>query len=555
VVSSPQLELAGTLAGPGLAVEVDELENGVLAWRVANRGDEPVTVDRVGLRYALRRDRRRPLRMYQHGWQSWSPTGGAVLGQTVDPSCVGEPHPLARATYHADDAPTPVSELRSELVTVLADGDDAVCLGFDGGARHDGTLRVRDDEVVVEAFLGGAVMAPGEVRELHAVRIEAGAPSELLSRWARWAGGCSGARVSAPYQVGWCSWYQYFDGVTEDIVRVNAAAAADWPFDVFQVDDGYQAAIGDWTRTADSFPSPLEDLATAITAAGMVPGLWLAPFLVAPASEVARTHPEWLVRRPSGRPAVGIVHPVWGGAMHVLDTTRPDVLAHLEAVARDLRAMGWSYLKLDFTYAPSFTAQWSDPAATPAQRVRAGYDAIRRGAGDDAFVLGCGAPLGPCIGVVDGMRIGPDVAPAWAPADENAPYASAAPSTRNAWRNTLARAPLHRALWLNDPDCLMLRASDTDLAPGQVDAWALAVAMSGGMAIVSDDLTALGADARRRLDDVIAIGLEVDDAARSGAPPACPDLLDAAIPTTLEAAGRRLVGEPLSGAAVLHRLP
>ena len=45
--------------------------------------------------------------------------------------------------------------------------------------------------------------------------------------------------------------------------------------------------------------------------------------------------------------------------------------------------------------------------------MRAGYDAIRRGAGDDAFILGCGAPLGTCIGVVDGMRIGPDVAPSW----------------------------------------------------------------------------------------------------------------------------------------------
>jgi alpha-galactosidase len=185
--------------------------------------------------------------------------------------------------------------------------------------------------------------------------------------------------------------------------------------------------------------------------------------------------------------------------------------------------------------------------------VRAGYDAIRRGAGDDAFILGCGAPLGPCIGVVDGMRIGPDVAPAWAPRDEAAPYAGAVPSTRNAWRNTVARAPLHRALWLNDPDCLMLRASDTDLTPEQVEAWALAVAMSGGMAIVSDDLAALGADARRRLDDVIAVGRAVDDAARSGSPPSCPDLVDAAIPTTLEAAGLRLVGEPVSGRATLHR--
>jgi hypothetical protein len=58
------------------------------------------------------------------------------------------------------------------------------------------------------------------------------------------------------------------------------------------------------------------------------------------------------------------------------------------------------------------TGVWRDRSLTPAQRVRAGYDAIRRGAGDDTFLLGCGAPQGACIGVVDGMRIGPDVAPA-----------------------------------------------------------------------------------------------------------------------------------------------
>ena len=67
----------------------------------------------------------------------------------------------------------------------------------------------------------------------------------------------SGARVDAPYQVGWCSWYHYFHDVTEDHIRSNLALAAEWPFDVFQIDDGYQAAIGDWLITNEKFPSEL----------------------------------------------------------------------------------------------------------------------------------------------------------------------------------------------------------------------------------------------------------------------------------------------------------
>ena len=62
---------------------------------------------------------------------------------------------------------------------------------------------------------------------------------------------------------------------------------------------------------------------------------------------------------------------------NVLDTTNPAVLDHLEQLARALVDMGWHYLKLDFTFAPSLAAtDWHDPAQTPAERVRAG---LRRG--------------------------------------------------------------------------------------------------------------------------------------------------------------------------------
>ena len=71
------------------------------------------------------------------------------------------------------------------------------------------------------------------------------------------------------------------------------------------------------------------------------------------------------------------------------------------------------------------------------------------------------------------------------------------------------------------------------------------------MALVSDDLALLGGEERALLDEVIALGREVDAAAVAGDPPTCPDLLDAAIPTTLQAAGHTLVGDPESGTATL----
>lgn len=551
-------EVHGT-ATEGLVVDVEHTDERT-TWSVANAGDHPAALDQLALVFAVP-DVRFPLRLFRNGYQSWSVTDAAAFGLDTDPSLT-DTLPFLRDMHHADRTPAHAGDLRSEQVTVLADhGGRRALVGFVGGRHHDGTIRVRSTEsgveVRAEATLGGVVLEPGARRALHPVVVWPGEdPAALLARWAAEVGAAEGARTTAPYQVGWCSWYHYFDGVTEADVRSNLALADRWPFDVFQLDDGFQPAIGDWRATNEKFPSGVDGVAAAIAAAGFTPGLWLAPFIAAPSSDLALSHPEWLAREVDdpAQPMIGMFNDIWGGFMYGLDVTRPDVLDHLASVARDLVAAGYRYLKLDFTFSAKLRGRYVDATLTPAERVRGAYEAVRRGAGDDVFILGCGAPLGSLVGVVDGMRIGPDVAPHWpveAPDDALPGYRDALPSTRGAWRSTLGRAFLHRALWLNDPDCLMLRHAETRLTDEQVRAWALAVAMSGGMALVSDDLALLGDDERALLDEVVTLGREVDAAAVAGSPPRCPDLLDAAVPRVLEAAGRTLTGDPETGTATL----
>ncbi|MGH2784309.1 MAG: glycoside hydrolase family 36 protein [Actinomycetota bacterium] len=517
------LELLGADAPPGCVVETHR-DGTILTWGVANESAQPVAISRVLLRG--RTTGGTPERMLRNGWQSWSASGGGP----IDPG----------------------TDARSDLVTVLAGDGGAMCLGFEGGASHDGVFRVRGSDVIAEASLGDAVLAPGERRDLHRVRIEPGDPAVLLERWAKWAGERSAARPDAPYRAGWCSWYQYFHGVTEAALRANLARAPDWPIELFQLDDGYQAAIGEWLTCSDAFPSPLARLASDIASAGLIPGIWLAPFLVSPRSRTAAERPAWILRAPSGDPVVGANDEAWGGEQFVLDTTHPDAQAHLEALARRLVEMGWRYLKLDFTFAAALSGRAHDASRSPAERVRLGFDALRRGAGEDAFILGCGAPLGPCIGVADGMRIGPDVAPFWTPRPSVLGGSDDAPATRNAWRNTLARSFMHRRLWLNDPDCLLLRESDTDLTEEQRRAWAYAVAGSGGMVLISDELALLDRAARTLLDEVLAIGRVVDEASRSGTAPVCPDLLEHWTPAMLESGAWLLTGDPDRGTATIE---
>jgi alpha-galactosidase len=464
--------------------------------------------------------------MFVHGYQSWAPSRVRRLGIDEDPSRDPRTLALVRAAFHADPSPASTGELRSEQVTVIEAAGRRHLIGFGGGARHAGTIRARivdgRVEIATEAWLGGAVLRAGETRELHPAHIDEGDdPNALLEQWATRVGASERARVGAPFTVGWCSWYHYFHDVTATAMHANLAQSTEWPFDVFQLDDGYQRSIGDWLHTNEKFPRGIDAMADAIARSGHTPGIWLAPFLAAPDSALATKHLDWLARAPEGDGfAIGMFHPVWGGVMAELDTTNPEVLHHLEETASELVATGYRYLKLDFTFSAAMPGRYADPTKTPAERVRAGYDAIRRGAGDDVFIVGCGAPLGAVVGAVDAMRIGADVAPWWnAPADavEQQPgYEETTPATRHAFVNTCTRSFMHRRLWLNDPDCVMLRTSDTGLSPAAATGWARIVGASGGLILVSDDLALLGPPARRLLDEVIEAGRAADAAATEG---------------------------------------
>jgi alpha-galactosidase len=358
----------------------------------------------------------------------------------------------------------------------------------------------------------------GELRPVERIRVALGMePNRLLEDYADEFGAAARARTGSPFQTGWCSWYHFFHDVTEEDLLRNleglAASRDQIPIDVVQLDDGYQRAIGDWLETGERFPRGIAPLASAIRGAGFRPGIWTAPFCAAAESHLHQEHGDWLLRSGPNLHR-GLLHPLWSkqGWIHVLDTSREEVCAHLARTFSALVGMGFTYLKLDFLYTVAMQADAHDPRLTRAERLRRGLDAVRAGAGPDAFLLGCGCPLGAAVGAVDGMRIGPDVAPAWAPDEKRAipGLEPTAPSTRNAVRNILSRAWMHRRLWLNDPDCLMVRTRETNLAPTESTTLAASIAATGGMVIFSDDVPLLSASELATIRNTIALSREVD---------------------------------------------
>ncbi len=281
--------------------------------------------------------------------------------------------------------------------------------------------------------------------------------------------------------TGWCSWYYYYANVKESDVIENLEFAEEHfksaGLRYIQLDDGYQRAAGDWEMN-EKFPHGHRWLTDQIHRHGFLAGLWVAPFAVGERSDLFREHQDWLLKNPDGSlKKVGINEP-WGGDVYVLDATIADVQKWLQKLFRKVvHDWHYDYVKVDFLYYAALGPPYQE-AGTSGQACRAGLKAIRDGVGSKNFILGCGAPLGLAVGLVDGMRIGQDVEATWTGVQ---PCAAAAAH----------RFFYHNNAWYDDPDCLVVREP---LTIDQGRAWATLVALSGQMNLLSDNLPALPPD-------------------------------------------------------------
>jgi hypothetical protein len=284
-----------------------------------------------------------------------------------------------------------------------------------------------------------------------------------------------------PAPAGWCSWYYYYNKVTEaDIVEnldLLAARKDDLPLKVIQIDDGYQQAAGDWLAENERFPKGMRWLARQIRKKGFRAGIWVAPFVVTSGSKLYKEHPDWVVKNPDGSPKVVYEKSGWNGAAYALDTTHPEAAEWLRRLFKTLVAgYGYDYLKLDFLFFGAIVGERHDQT-NPIEAFRRGMCAIREAAGDETFILGCGCPLWPALGLVDGMRVGEDVGPAWGG------QFSITAASRCITRNFLSGA-----FWHNDPDCLLVREGHNTATLLETRTLATMIAMSGGMVIASDKM-------------------------------------------------------------------
>ncbi|MEV8377327.1 glycoside hydrolase family 36 protein [Kribbella sp. NPDC056861] len=405
-------------------------------------------------------------RVYEHGWQSCSPSSDQpVTGRGHGPSS-----PESQATSCRPGVERPSTGFQGEGLLAVVPKP---------GTTHVFATTRPDLIPSIRATLTGTTLVVEADGPVEHVVIERPL-YDALGVWAESFAAKPAVIRASP--TAWSSWHEYGAAVTDTDVRENVEGIAKYelPVDVIQIDDGWQSNIGDWLRPSTRFDryssfhfhghrliqSSLEGL-TGITdfirMSGYRPGIWVAPFIAGADSAVLRRHPDW---------AGASIGNGWNQELFALDLANADVRSHLVEVFGEL-AQYFDYFKLDYLFAGALSGL---------SLYREALSEIRAAVGD-AYLVGSRAPILPSVGLVDAMRVGPDVAPHYEPlaADD-----LAGASQRSAALTTEARAWQHGRFWVNAADSLIAHPSVERRAD-----WADVVAQYGGHRTSSDNIQAL----------------------------------------------------------------
>lgn len=153
----------------------------------------------------------------------------------------------------------------------------------------------------------------------------AGQLSRNMHAWARHYGMAHG---DLPHPVILNSWEGAYFTFTEKTITDMMDKASSAGVEMFVLDDGWfgnryprnadNAGLGDWQVNKRKLPHGIGFLAGYAVSKGMRFGIWIEPEMVNPDSELARRHPEWIVR--SGDREILTMRNQW-----LLDLTNPEV--------------------------------------------------------------------------------------------------------------------------------------------------------------------------------------------------------------------------------------
>jgi alpha-galactosidase len=229
---------------------------------------------------------------------------------------------------------------------------------------------------------------------------------------------------------------------------------------MFQIDDGFQKSVGEWTQTNHRFPEGMKTIADSIHAKKFKAGLWLAPFIAEKKSNLFENRKDWLLKNEKGKPIKAGYNPLWSGWYFPLDIYNNEVQQYLKSTFDTvLNHQGYDMVKLDFLFAACINPPDNK---TRGEMMFDGMLMLREWCGEK-FILGCGVPLGTAFHLVDYCRISSDIHMKWEQKLLKAMNMRERLSVWNTITSNIGRRHLNGTMFLNDPDVFVLREEKNKL--------------------------------------------------------------------------------------------
>lgn len=258
---------------------------------------------------------------------------------------------------------------------------------------------------------------------------------------------------------GYNTWESYHSDIKPEDIYENLEVIKNTPLfreniKYFIIDDGWEMNIGDWDES-EKFSMGMATVAEKIKEAGLIPGIWSAPFLANGNSQLVKDHPDWILKNHEGQ----FISKSPKAPVYILDITHPEVKKFVADMYKKFYGWGYRYYKTDFLKEallplihgnPEYVENLKryDMSVTPEESMNEMNKIIRESLGEDSFWMGCGTQLTTNCDLMDATRVGGDICPLWA----RVPWQAAAV----AWRLPING---HRAL--TDPDFTVISSHST----------------------------------------------------------------------------------------------
>lgn len=305
-----------------------------------------------------------------------------------------------------------------------------------------------------------------------------GKEEEVYERWFS----LMSLETKATPLAGYSSWYNRYQDISEETIKTDLEGCQRIlrEGDLFQIDDGWEKNVGDWSVDEKKFPTAMKDMVDSIHQKGYLAGLWLAPFVVEEESRIFKEHKDWLLEIDGKRFKCGCN---WSG-FWALDIDNKEVQEYLERTFNTVfNHWGFDLVKLDFLYA---AAPSSKKGETRSQRMKRGCEFLRKISGD-RLILGCGVPLFSAFGTFDYCRVSCDVTLDWDDKVWMKLIHSERPSTKRALETSFYRRHLSKGGFITDPDVFFLRRDNIHLSKEKKMMLAEFDALNRGLFLTSDN--------------------------------------------------------------------